>query len=77
MEFEVRKGCNDPVCSLARLQETVEEIGASHVVTLLRDTDLIVRPPGIAPDNHLIIHVDDITCPIDGYPRRARSTSAH
>jgi predicted protein tyrosine phosphatase len=55
------------VCSLARLPETAKEIGASHVVTLLRDADLIVRPPGIAPDNHLVIHVDDIICPIDGY----------
>jgi predicted protein tyrosine phosphatase len=55
------------VCSLARLQETVETVGASHVVTLLRDVDLVVRPPGIARDNHLIIRVDDITCPADGY----------
>ena len=55
------------VCSLAKLPETAQQIGASHVVTLLRDVDLIVRPPGIAPDNHLVIHVDDITCPLDGY----------
>jgi predicted protein tyrosine phosphatase len=55
------------VCPLARLAETVEKVGASHVVTLLRDVDLIVRPPGIAADNHLIIHVDDIICPADGY----------
>jgi predicted protein tyrosine phosphatase len=55
------------VCSLARLPEIAQEIGASHVVTLLRDVDLIVRPPGVAPDNHLVIHVDDITCPLDGY----------
>jgi predicted protein tyrosine phosphatase len=55
------------VCSLARVPEVASEIGASHVITLLRDVDLIVRPPSVAPDNHLIIHVDDITCPIDGY----------
>jgi predicted protein tyrosine phosphatase len=55
------------VCSLARLPETAKHIGASHVITLLRDSDRVVRPPGIAPDNHLIIHVDDITCPLDGY----------
>ena len=55
------------VCSLARLPDTAQEIGASHVITLLRDIDRVVRPPGIAPDNHLIIHVDDITCPLDGY----------
>jgi predicted protein tyrosine phosphatase len=55
------------VCPLAHLYDTVEEIGASHVVTLLRDVDLIVLPQGIKPNNHLIIHVDDITRPIDGY----------
>ncbi len=55
------------VCSLARLHDTVEEIGASHVVTLLRDVDLIVRPRSIEPDNHLIVSVDDITCPMEGY----------
>ena len=55
------------VCSLARLQETVDTVGATHVVTLLRDAHLIVRPPRIAPDNHLIVRVDDITCPADGY----------
>ena len=65
------------VCSLARLQETVEDIGASHVVTLLRDADLIVRPPGIAPDNHLIIHVDDITCPADGYSHPCEEHIGH
>jgi predicted protein tyrosine phosphatase len=55
------------VCSLARLHETVEEIGARHIVTLLRDTDRVVRPDGIEPKNHLIVSVDDITCPLDGY----------
>lgn len=55
------------VCSLARLHDTVEETGARHVVTLLRDVELVTRPNGIARDNHLIIHVDDITCAIDGY----------
>jgi hypothetical protein len=55
------------VCSLAKLPETAKEIGASHLITLLRDVDLIARPPSIARDNHLVIHVDDICCPIDGY----------
>src|SRR6266508_256684 len=55
------------VCSLARLHDIVDETGASHVVTLLRDIDLVTRPARVAPDNHLIIHVDDITCPQEGY----------
>jgi predicted protein tyrosine phosphatase len=55
------------VCSLARLHDTVEATGASHVVTLLRDVDLVTRPARVDPANHLIIHVDDITCPQYGY----------
>jgi predicted protein tyrosine phosphatase len=55
------------VCSLARLQDTVTEIGARHVVTLLRDVHLVQRPRGIAAENHLILSMDDITCEIDGY----------
>jgi predicted protein tyrosine phosphatase len=55
------------VCSLARLHDTVEETGARHVVTLIKETSLVQRPGGIAPENHLIIDVDDITCAMDGY----------
>ena len=55
------------VCSLARLYETVETTGARHIVTLLRDMDRLERPRSIAPDNHLILSMDDITVPMDGY----------
>jgi len=55
------------VCSLARLHQTVEETGARHVITLLRDRDLVQRPPSIAPQNHLILDIDDITQEIEGY----------
>ena len=55
------------VCSLARLHETVETCGARHVVTLLKDTDLVRRPDGIAADNHLILGMDDIAEPLDGH----------
>jgi predicted protein tyrosine phosphatase len=55
------------VCSLARLHSTVEDTGARHVVTLLRQTDLIQRPSAVPEDNHLIIGVDDIACAMDGY----------
>jgi len=55
------------VCSLARLQETVEETRASHVVTLLKDTHLVRRPDGIAAHRHLILGLDDICEPLDGY----------
>ncbi|HKA76310.1 MAG TPA: protein tyrosine phosphatase [Pseudolabrys sp.] len=55
------------VCSLARLQATVDETGARHIVTLLRLVDRVQRPTQIAPENHLVLAVDDITAPMDGY----------
>lgn len=55
------------VCSLARLHQTVEDTGASHVVTLLKDIDLIQRPSVIVPANHLVLGMDDIAEEVDGY----------
>jgi predicted protein tyrosine phosphatase len=55
------------VCSLARLHATVEETGALHVVTLLKDTDRVERPRTIVQANHLILGMDDISAPMDGY----------
>jgi predicted protein tyrosine phosphatase len=55
------------VCSLFRLHETVEQTGARHVVTLLKDVDLVQRPRGVSAENHLILGMDDITGPLEGY----------
>jgi len=55
------------VCPLSRLHRTVEDTGAQHVVTLLKDVDLVRRPDTIAPANHLILGMDDITKPLAGY----------
>lgn len=55
------------VCSLARLHATVDETGAKHIVTLLRLTDRVQRPSHIAPENHLILAVDDIAEAREGY----------
>jgi predicted protein tyrosine phosphatase len=55
------------VCSLARLHATVEETGARHVITLLKDTDRVERPRSVAEANHLILGMDDIAVPMDGY----------
>jgi predicted protein tyrosine phosphatase len=55
------------VCSLARLHETVDGVGARHVVTLMRDVDKVVRPKSIVEANHLVLSMDDIAQPIDGY----------
>ena len=55
------------VCSLSRLHETVAATGARHVVTLLKDVELVQRPGGISSENHLILGMDDITGPLEGY----------
>jgi predicted protein tyrosine phosphatase len=55
------------VCSLARLYDTVDATGARHIVTLLKLSDRVERPVHIAPENHLVLAVDDISMPMDGY----------
>jgi predicted protein tyrosine phosphatase len=55
------------VCPLSRLQETVEEHGARHVVSLIGDEARLERPTGIAPENHLWLKLHDISSPLDGY----------
>ena len=55
------------VCSLSRLHRTVEDTGAQHVVTLLKDVDLVRRPDTIVPANHLVLGMDDITEQLNGY----------
>jgi predicted protein tyrosine phosphatase len=54
------------VCSLSRLHRTVDETGARHVVTLLRDLHLVTRPQSIDEDKHLLLGMDDIPEPADG-----------
>jgi predicted protein tyrosine phosphatase len=55
------------VCSLTRLHQTVAESGARHIVSLLKDVDRVRRPDSIPPANHLVLSMDDITEPLDGY----------
>lgn len=55
------------VCPLSKLHETVINTGAFHIVTLLRDADRIQRPLHVPPQNHLVLGMDDITEPMDGY----------
>ncbi len=59
------------VCSLARLHDTVAETRASHMVTLLRLIDRVERPTSIVEANHLILGMDDIMTPMDGYTHPA------
>jgi predicted protein tyrosine phosphatase len=55
------------VTPLSRLHETVEAIGASHVVTLINVTTAVERPASIAADRHLFIGVSDIVETQDGH----------
>jgi predicted protein tyrosine phosphatase len=55
------------VCSLARLHETVQDTGASHVVTLIKDISLVTRPHSIPAENHLLLDMDDIIEELEGY----------
>src|SRR5262249_34219428 len=55
------------VCSLSRLADTGETTRSRHAVTLLKHTDGVERPGSVAPANHLILGMDDITVPMDGY----------
>jgi predicted protein tyrosine phosphatase len=60
------------VCSIARLQEIVDATGSRHVVSLVRDDELISRERallekrGFDVANHLWLQMDDIADAIDG-----------
>lgn len=55
------------VCSLARLNETVQDTGARHLVSLIGDEAQVYRPLGIRPENHLWLRLHDIAAPLDGH----------
>ena len=54
------------VCSLSRLHETVAQVGASHVATLINAGTPVARPPSIRPENHLFLGFNDIVEPTMG-----------
>jgi predicted protein tyrosine phosphatase len=60
------------VCSISKLQEVVNSSGARHVVSLVRDDDLISRErillekSGFDIANHLWLQMDDIPDLMDG-----------
>lgn len=49
------------VCSLAQVAATVSSTRASHLVSLINGSTLVVRPESIAEANHLFIGINDIT----------------
>ncbi|MDK9697534.1 MAG: tyrosine protein phosphatase [Siculibacillus sp.] len=54
------------VCSLSRLRDTVDRVGASHVATLINAGTPVVRPPSVAAENHLFLGFNDIVEPMEG-----------
>jgi predicted protein tyrosine phosphatase len=55
------------VCSLARLHATVEETGARHIVTLINDQTVVVRPPSVEEADHLFLAMHDIAVEMEGF----------
>ncbi|MCP8939054.1 tyrosine phosphatase family protein [Alsobacter sp. SYSU M60028] len=55
------------VTPLSRLHDTVEAIGASHVVTLINAATSVARPASIPAERHLFLGVSDITAATDGH----------
>ncbi|WP_439528205.1 tyrosine phosphatase family protein [Pannonibacter sp.] len=54
------------VCSLARLSETVDRTGATHLVSLINADTHVPRPDRIAAERHLFLGFNDIITPVDG-----------
>ncbi|SOC09833.1 tyrosine phosphatase family protein [Stappia indica] len=54
------------VCSLARLQETVERTGARKMITLINAGTRVDRPAAISAGDHLFLAFNDITAPAEG-----------
>ncbi|GGB51778.1 protein-tyrosine-phosphatase [Roseibium aquae] len=54
------------VCSLSKLNETVETSGATHLITLINGEMAVPRPPAIAAERHLFLAFNDIVGPVEG-----------
>ena len=54
------------VCSLSKLSPTARAHAAREMVTLLSKEQDVRRPPGILPDRHLHLDMNDISARIDG-----------
>jgi len=54
------------VCSLSKLQETVEKSRATHLVTLINGDMAVPTPPTIPSDHHLFLAFNDIVSPVQG-----------
>ncbi len=54
------------VCGVGVLEAVANEIGATHVVTLIRDHGPVPTPRRVLAANHLRLDINDITAPAEG-----------
>lgn len=54
------------VCPLSKLDKTLQETGATHVISLLSGATEFTRPDNIDVEKHLILRFNDITEARDG-----------
>jgi predicted protein tyrosine phosphatase len=54
------------VCPLSKLPAETARLGASHVVTLIREHEPVPTPAGIPAPQHHRVGINDITIPSDG-----------
>jgi predicted protein tyrosine phosphatase len=55
------------VCPLSRLEDTVRETGARHVVTLLSASSGVIRPASVPTEQHFTVIASDITESMEGH----------
>lgn len=55
------------VCSLSKLQQVVDDVKATHLVTVLNPEMDMERPRGIAPERHLRLSLNDIAATLPGF----------
>ena len=51
------------VCSLSRLEETVEQTGARYVISAINPWSIPATPASVYDDNHLRLAINDIDAP--------------
>jgi predicted protein tyrosine phosphatase len=55
------------VCSLSRLPEVAAALRPARLITLMSRSGQVVRPAVIAPEDHLVMEVGDISVATDGH----------
>jgi predicted protein tyrosine phosphatase len=55
------------VCPFSRLSATVEACEATHIVSLMGAGTVVMRPPPVKSECHLLLRVSDIVAPLEGH----------